>query len=57
VTLLGGGFEGRFVGEEAIGDERDRVWALATQWNPGYAHYQSLAGGRMIPLMAFSSID
>ena len=55
MTLLGGGFEGRFVGEEVTGDERDRVWAMATQWNPGYTHYQSLAGSRTIPLMAFTS--
>ncbi len=57
VTLLGGGFEGRFVGEEVTGEDRDRVWALATKWNPGYAHYQSLAGGRTIPLIALNSID
>jgi hypothetical protein len=32
VTLLGGGFEGRFVGEEITGAERERLWALAKQW-------------------------
>ena len=35
VTLLGGGFEGKFTGEEATGAERQRLWALAKQWNPG----------------------
>jgi deazaflavin-dependent oxidoreductase (nitroreductase family) len=34
VTLLGGGFEGRFACEEVTGAERERLWALAKQWNP-----------------------
>ena len=29
VTLLGGGFEGRFACEEVSGAERQRLWALA----------------------------
>ena len=53
VTLLGGGFEGRFVGEEITGAERERLWALAKQWNPGYEQYESSAGDRHIPLLAF----
>ena len=53
VTLLGGGFEGRFVGEEVTGAERERLWALAKQWNPGYEQYESSAEDRQIPLLAF----
>ncbi|UXA08173.1 nitroreductase family deazaflavin-dependent oxidoreductase [Mycobacterium sp. SMC-2] len=54
VTLLGGGFQGRFVSEEVTGPERERLWALAKQWNPGYEQYESSAGGREIPLLALS---
>ena len=54
VTLLGGGFEGRFACEEVTGAERERLWALARQWNPGYEQYESSAGGRRIPLLAFA---
>ena len=53
VILLGGGFEGRFAGEEVTGKERERLWALAKQWNPGYEQYESSAGDRQIPLLAF----
>ncbi len=56
VTLLGGGFEGRFSGEEVTGPERQRLWALAKQWNPGYEQYESSAGDRQIPLFAFRPI-
>ncbi|MGB2919203.1 MAG: nitroreductase/quinone reductase family protein [Mycobacterium sp.] len=52
VTLCGGGFEGRFVGEEVTGAERDRLWALAKQWNPGYNQYEASSGDRGIPLLA-----
>ncbi len=56
VTLCGGGFEGRFVGQEVTGAERDRLWALAKQWNPGYEQYESSAGDRTIRLLAFTPI-
>jgi deazaflavin-dependent oxidoreductase (nitroreductase family) len=56
VTLCGGGFEGRFVGQEVTGAERDRLWGLAKQWNPGYDQYESSAGDRTIPLLAFTPI-
>ena len=55
VTLLAGGVEGRFVGEEVTGAERERLWALAKKWNPGYEQYESSAKGRHIPLLAFTA--
>ena len=56
VTLSGAGFEGRFVGQEATGAERDRLWALAKQWNPGYNQYEASAGDRTIPLLMCTPI-
>lgn len=56
VTLRGGGFEGRFVGREVTGAERDRLWALAKQWIPGYSQYEGASAGRQIPLVAFTQI-
>jgi deazaflavin-dependent oxidoreductase (nitroreductase family) len=56
VTLLAGGFEGRFIGEEVTGAERARLWAPAKQWNPGYNQYESSAGTRTIPLLTFTPI-
>lgn len=54
VTLLGGGFEGRFTGREVVGAEYDRLWALAKQWQAGYNRYEASAGDRRIPLLAFT---
>jgi deazaflavin-dependent oxidoreductase (nitroreductase family) len=56
VTLWGGGFEGRFVGQEITGSEYDRLWALAKQWIPGYNVYEASSGDRKIPLLAFTPI-
>jgi deazaflavin-dependent oxidoreductase (nitroreductase family) len=56
VTLLGGGCEGQFVGQEVTGAERDRLWELAKHWNPGYNQYESSSGDRQIPLLAFTPI-
>jgi deazaflavin-dependent oxidoreductase (nitroreductase family) len=57
VTLYAGGFEGRFLGEEVTGAERDRLWSTAKQWLPGYDTYQSAAGDRPIPILAFTQIE
>jgi deazaflavin-dependent oxidoreductase (nitroreductase family) len=54
VTLSAWGFEGPFVGAEVTGADRDRLWALATSWLAGYEQYQRSAGGRQIPLLAFT---
>jgi deazaflavin-dependent oxidoreductase (nitroreductase family) len=56
VTLYAGGYEGRFLAEEVIGAERDRLWGLAKQLTVGYADYESTTGGRKIPVMALSPI-
>ena len=57
VTLHAGGFEGRFVGEEVTGTERDRLWSTVKQWFPGYDTYESSAGDRHIPVLAFTQIE
>lgn len=57
VKLCGGGFEGRFVGQEITGAEYERLWALAKQWIPVYDMYEASSGDRRIPLLAFSPID
>jgi len=45
----GGG--GRYRAEEAQGRERERLWALATGFYPGFARYQERAGDRRIPVI------
>ena len=57
VTLHAGGFEGRFIGEEVTGTERDRLWSTVKQWFPGYDTYESSAGDRHIPVLAFTQIE
>ncbi len=54
VTLAAGGYRGTFVGEQVTGDERDRLWRLATQFIPSYGDYERLAGSRRIPILAFT---
>lgn len=54
MTLSGGGFVRKFVGQEVTGVEYDRLWALAKQWNPGYNFYGASSGNRKIPLLAFT---
>ena len=56
VTLCGGGFEGRFVGQEVTGVEYDHLWALAKRWIRGYNKYEASSGDRKIPLVAFTPI-
>jgi deazaflavin-dependent oxidoreductase (nitroreductase family) len=45
----GGG--GRYRAREAKGKVRDRLWALATAFYPGFARYQERAGNRRIPVI------
>jgi deazaflavin-dependent oxidoreductase (nitroreductase family) len=54
VTLSARGFEGRFVGAEVTGPDRDRLWALATRWLAAYGEYQRSSGRRQIPMLAFT---
>jgi hypothetical protein len=57
VTLYAEGIDGQFVGEEVRGAERDRLWRILKQWIPGYDKYESSAGDRQMPLLAFTPIE
>ena len=48
VTLLGGGFKGRFTGQEVVGADYDRLWGMAKKWQAGYNRYEASAGHRRI---------
>ena len=48
----GGG--GRYRAQEAEGEERQRLWDLATEFYPGFARYQERAGDRRIPVIVCS---
>lgn len=51
----GGG--GRYRAREATRKERERLWALATGFYPGFARYQERAGDRRIPVIVCSPED
>ena len=51
----GGG--GRYRTEEAEGNERQRLWELATGFYPGFASYQERAGERRIPVIVCAPQD
>ena len=51
----GGG--GRYRVREATRKERERLWALATGFYPGFARYQERAGDRRIPVIVCSPQD
>ncbi len=58
VTISAGGYTGTFVGQEVMGAERDRLWNVAKAFiPPPYAEYERLAGGRTIPVLAFTETD
>jgi deazaflavin-dependent oxidoreductase (nitroreductase family) len=57
VTLLGRNFGGRFVAEELVGRERDRLFQLAAAAPSPYDHYQRATGTRPIPVIAFHRAD
>jgi len=52
-TVLVGGREIPCTAHEAEGEERQRLWKLAADFNPGYDVYQSRAG-RRIPVMVLA---
>jgi deazaflavin-dependent oxidoreductase (nitroreductase family) len=56
VTLSTRGYRGTFLAEEVTGEERDRLFALAKQFVPNYADYEQRAGGRQIPVVAFTEV-
>jgi deazaflavin-dependent oxidoreductase (nitroreductase family) len=51
----GGG--GRYRTKEAEGEERQRLWELATEFYPGFARYQERAGDRLIPVIVCTPRD
>jgi len=51
----GGG--GHYRAREATRKERERLWALATGFYPGFARYQERAGDRRIPVIVCSPQD
>ncbi|MEX2458120.1 MAG: nitroreductase family deazaflavin-dependent oxidoreductase [Actinomycetota bacterium] len=50
-TLTVGGRTVPVRGREADGEERDRLWALATEANPDYLEYEQRVTNRRIPVM------
>ena len=48
---------GRYRAREAEGDERERLWKLATTMYPGFDGYQKRAGDRRIPVIVCSPLD
>ncbi|HEX6688820.1 MAG TPA: nitroreductase/quinone reductase family protein [Solirubrobacterales bacterium] len=57
VTLCAGGYEGQFIGREAGGEERERLWELAQKLTRGYSKYQDTTQGREIPVLAFTPVS
>lgn len=50
-TLTVGGRTVPVRGREADGEERDRLWALATETNPDYLEYERRVTNRRLPVM------
>jgi F420H(2)-dependent quinone reductase len=57
VELWAKGGGGRYRVAEAQGNERQRLWALATGFYPGFARYQERAGDRQIPVVVCTPQD
>lgn len=51
VGVVAAGRSGRYRAREAQGEERERLWRLATGVYPGYDTYQARAGRRAIPVL------
>jgi deazaflavin-dependent oxidoreductase (nitroreductase family) len=56
VDILARGRTGRYVGHEAEGEERARLWEEVNDLYAGYDVYQQRAGARRIPVMVFSRV-
>jgi deazaflavin-dependent oxidoreductase (nitroreductase family) len=54
VELWSKGGGGRYRAKEATGKQRERLWALATAFYPGFDRYQERAGDRRIPVIVCS---
>ena len=48
------GRTGEYRARVAQGDERERLWKIATTLNPGYDLYAKRASNRQIPVVALS---
>jgi deazaflavin-dependent oxidoreductase (nitroreductase family) len=48
---------GRYRAREAEGDERQRLWKVATEYYPGYDTYQDRTGGRRIPVIVLEPLN
>ena len=57
VELWSKGTGGRYRAREAEGDERERLWKLATDYYPGFARYQERASERRIPVVVCSPVE
>ena len=57
VKLFLRGRTGRYRARVAAASERDRLWRIAVELNPGYAIYQRRTRGREIPLVVLSRAD
>ncbi len=57
VTLSAGGHEGRYVGAEAVGPERERLWAIAKALARNYGQYEKMASEREIAVFVFTAVD
>jgi deazaflavin-dependent oxidoreductase (nitroreductase family) len=59
IELWAGGRGGPYRAREAEGEERERLWKLATQLYPGYDEYQRRAdpAGRRIPVVVCEPRD
>jgi deazaflavin-dependent oxidoreductase (nitroreductase family) len=55
-VLAPGGRTGRYRAREAEGEERQRLWALAADFYPGYDVYQTRTDGRRIPVMVLERV-
>jgi deazaflavin-dependent oxidoreductase (nitroreductase family) len=53
----GGDNGGRYRARTAEGEERERLWRLATTMYPGFAGYQDRATNRQIPVVVCSPVD
>jgi len=56
VTLSANGEEGRYIGRETTGEERERLWELAKQMARNYGQYEQMTAGREIPVFVFTPV-
>jgi deazaflavin-dependent oxidoreductase (nitroreductase family) len=54
--LAARGRSGRYLGREAEGEERERLWGVVNDLYAGYDVYQGRATARRIPVMVFSRV-